>query len=54
MREQGVKNAEIGMAERGGIGREVEEITNHDIHKDAEIIGIEIFVSRACREEEIE
>ena len=54
MCEQGVKNAEIGMAERGGIRWEVKEITDHDIHKDAEIIGIEIFVSRACGEEEIE
>lgn len=52
--KQRVKNAEVGVAEGGGIRREVEEITDHNIHKDVEIVGIEVFVGRVGCEEEIE
>lgn len=51
MREQRVKNAEVGVAEGGGVRREIEEITDHYIHKNAEIVSIEVFVSRASGEE---
>lgn len=41
------------MAEGGGLRREIEEITDHYIHKNAEIVGIEVLIGRASREEEI-
>lgn len=41
------------MAEGARFRREIEKITDHDIHKNAEIVGIEVFVGRAGCEEEI-
>lgn len=38
------------MAEGGGIRREIEEITDHYIYKNAEIVGIEVLIGRGGRE----
>ena len=53
MREKRVEDTEVGVAEGGGIGGEVEEVTDHDINENAEVVSIEVFVGRAGCEEEV-
>lgn len=54
MRQQRVKHSKIGVAESGGGRWKVEKVTNHDIDKDAEVVGVEVFVGGRGGEEQVE
>lgn len=47
MFEEGVKNTQIGVTQGSGLVGEVEEVADHNVHKDTEIVGVEIFIG--CR-----
>ena len=42
------------MAERGGREWKVEEVANHDVDKDTEVVSVEVFVGWGGGEEEVE
>lgn len=42
------------MPQRDGRKGKIEEIPNHDVDEDAEVVGIEIFVRERGGEEEVE
>lgn len=44
MFEEGVKNAQVGVTQGSGLVGEVEEVADHNVHKDAEIVGVEILI----------
>lgn len=52
--EEGVEDTEIGMAQRVGGEREVEEVADHDIDEDAQVVGVEVFICAWGCEEEVE
>ena len=54
MCEERVEDAEVGVAESGGGEGQVEEVADHDVDEDAEVIGVEVFVGCRGGEEEVE
>lgn len=54
MGEKRVEDAEIGVTEGGGGVREIEQIADHDVDEDAQVIGIEVFICEWGGEEEVE
>lgn len=44
MFKEGVENAQVGVTQGSRLVGEVEEVADHDIHKDAEVVGVEIFI----------
>ena len=52
--EERVEDTEVSVAEGGGGYGEVEEVADHDIDEDAEVVGVEVFVGGGCGEEEVE
>lgn len=51
MFEERVEDAQVGVAQGSGLIREVEEVADHDVDKDAEVVGIEVFISCGGGEE---
>ena len=49
-----MEDPEIGVSEGGGFVGEVEEVADHDVHEDVEIVGVKVFLGRGCGEDEIE
>ena len=54
MGEEGVQYAEIGVAEGSGGEGQIEEVADHDVDEDAQVVGVEVFVGRGGGEEEVE
>lgn len=54
MFEEGVENAQVGVAQGSGLVGEVEEVAYHDVDKDAEVVGIEVFIGCRGGEEQVE
>ena len=42
------------MAEGSGGEGQVEEVADHDVDEDAQVVGVEVFVGRRGGEEEVE
>ena len=42
------------MAQRGRVFGQVEQVADHDVHEDVDVVGVEVFVGRLRREEEVE
>lgn len=51
MFEKGVENAQVGVSQGGGLVGEVEEVAYHDVHKDTEVVGVEVFIGCGGGEE---
>lgn len=41
------------MAQRNGVGGQVEQVTDNDVDENAEVVGVEVFKSRRGGEEEV-
>lgn len=54
MREQGVEDPKVGVTQCGRFFREIEEVADHDVNENAQVVGIEVFVGRASGEKEIQ
>jgi len=54
VRQQGVHDAEVGMAERDQLVGEVEEVADYDVQEDSQVVGVKVFVCCSCGEEEVE
>ena len=52
--EQGVEDAQVGVAQGGGGEGEVEQVADHDVDEDAQVVGVEVFVGGLGGEEEVE
>ena len=52
--QQGVHDAEVGMAERDQLVGQVEEVTDYDVQENSQVVGVEVFVCCSCGEEEVE
>ena len=52
--EQRVEDAQVGVAQSGGGEGQVEQVADHDVHQDAEVVGVEVFVGGLGGEEEVE
>ena len=53
MSEEGVEDAEVGVAESGRGEWKVEKVTDHHVDQDAEVVGVKIFICVWCGEKEI-
>lgn len=53
MRQQRVKDAEIGVSQGGRFLGKIQEVSDQNVHQDAEIISIKIFIRRRGRKDEI-
>lgn len=42
------------MAEGSGGEGQIEEVADHDVDEDAQVVGVEVFVGRGGGEEEVE
>lgn len=51
MFEEWVENAQVGVTQRSGLVGEVEEVADHDVNKNAEVVGVEVFIGRRGGEE---
>lgn len=51
MFEEGVENAQVGVAQGSGLVGEVKEVAYNDVDKHAEVIGIEVFICCGGSEE---
>ena len=54
MGKQRIEYTKVDVTQRGGVVGQIEEVPDHDVDKDAEIVGVEVFVSRRCGEQEVE
>ena len=52
--DERVEDAEVGVAEGGGGEGQVEEVADHDVDEDAEVVGVEVLVGWGGGEEEVE
>jgi len=54
VREKGVQDPEIRVPQGGRFFREIEEVADHDVNEDAQVIGVKVFVCGARGEEEVQ
>lgn len=54
MREQGVKNSKVGVSQRSRFLGEIEEVADHDVDENAQVVGIEVLIGGASGEKEIQ
>ena len=54
MGEERVQHAQAGVAQGGGGEGQVEQVADHDVDENAQVVGVEVLVGGRGGEEEVE